>query len=91
MHVIESKINKDSDEYKKNYETLSGLVDDYQKELKRSYDERSEKSVNRLKESGKIPAKRKVEFVGEYKPNKIGMGGHKTGLKPSDRKLPKEQ
>jgi len=35
-----------------------------------------------------IPAKSKVDFVGEYKPNKIGMGGHKTGLKPSDHKLP---
>ena len=36
----------------------------------------------------KIPARSKVNFVGEYKPNKIGMGGHKTGLKPSDHKLP---
>ena len=36
----------------------------------------------------KIPAKSKVDLVGQYKPNKIGMGGHKTGLKPSDHKLP---
>jgi len=36
----------------------------------------------------KIPAKSKVDLVGEYNPNKIGMGGHKTGLKPSDHKLP---
>jgi type 1 glutamine amidotransferase len=36
----------------------------------------------------KIPAKSKVDFVGEYKPNKIGMGGHKKGLKPSDHELP---
>jgi len=36
----------------------------------------------------KIPAKSKVDFVGEYKPNKIGMGGQKKGLKPSDHKLP---
>jgi len=34
----------------------------------------------------KIPAKSKVDFVGEYKPNKIGMGKHKRGLKPSDHK-----
>jgi hypothetical protein len=35
-----------------------------------------------------IPAKSKVDLVGQYKPNKIGMGKHKTGLKPSDHKLP---
>ena len=36
----------------------------------------------------KIPAKSKVDIVGEYNPNRIGMGGHKKGLKPSDHKLP---
>jgi len=35
----------------------------------------------------KIPERAKVDFVGEYNPNKIGMRGHKTGLKPSDHKL----
>ena len=35
----------------------------------------------------KIPARAKVDFVGEYKPNRIGMRGHKKGLKPSDHKL----
>ena len=35
-----------------------------------------------------IPAKSKVELVGIYTPNKIGMGKHQTGLKPSDHKLP---
>lgn len=35
-----------------------------------------------------IPAKSKVDFVGTYNPSKIGMGKHKTGLKPSDHKLP---
>jgi len=36
----------------------------------------------------KIPAKSKVDFVGRYDPNKIGVGKHKKGLKPSDHKLP---
>ena len=36
----------------------------------------------------KIPAKSNVELVGQYDPNKIGTGGHKKGLKPSDHKLP---
>ena len=35
-----------------------------------------------------IPAKSNVDIVGQYEPNKIGMGKHKTGLKPSDHKLP---
>jgi type 1 glutamine amidotransferase len=35
-----------------------------------------------------IPAKSKVDLVGTYKPNKIGMGKHQTGLKPSDHALP---
>ena len=35
----------------------------------------------------KIPAKSKVDIVGEYNPSRIGMGGHKKGLKPSDHKL----
>jgi type 1 glutamine amidotransferase len=35
----------------------------------------------------KIPARSKVDFVGEYNPNRIGMGRHKKGLKPSDHKL----
>jgi type 1 glutamine amidotransferase len=35
----------------------------------------------------KIPAKSKVDIIGEYKPNPIGFGKHKKGLKPSDHKL----
>jgi len=35
----------------------------------------------------KIPAKNTVDLVGEYKPNNIGMGGHKKGLKPSDHAI----
>ena len=35
----------------------------------------------------KIPDRAKVDLVGEYKPSKIGNGGHKKGLKPSDLRL----
>jgi len=35
----------------------------------------------------KIPAKSKVDLVGEYDPHPIGFGGHKKGVKPSDHKL----
>ncbi len=34
-----------------------------------------------------IPARSKVDFVGEYDPNQIGMGGFKKGLKPADHEL----
>ncbi|MHC4647347.1 MAG: ThuA domain-containing protein [Planctomycetota bacterium] len=33
-----------------------------------------------------IPAKSKVDIVGDYNPNPIGMRGFKKGLKPSDHK-----
>jgi hypothetical protein len=35
----------------------------------------------------KIPAKSKVDIIGDYDPNPIGMSGHKRGLKPSDHRL----
>ena len=35
----------------------------------------------------KIPARSKVDLVGEYNPNDIGVGLHKKGLKPEDHKI----
>jgi hypothetical protein len=35
----------------------------------------------------KIPAKSNVDFVGEYKPNRIGMNRHKKGIMPSEHEL----
>jgi len=35
----------------------------------------------------KIPARSKVDLVGEYDPTPIGMGGHKKGVKPADHRL----
>ena len=35
----------------------------------------------------KIPAKANVDYIGEYKPSKIGYGKCKKGVKPSDHKL----
>ena len=42
-----------------------------------------------LEMEDKIPARAKVDFVGEYKPNDIGMGKFKKGLKPSDHAIKK--
>jgi type 1 glutamine amidotransferase len=36
----------------------------------------------------KITPRSKVDFVGRYEPNTIGMGKHAGGLKPSDHALP---
>jgi len=36
----------------------------------------------------RIPAESNVVMIGEYKPNAIGFGGFKKGLKPADHKLP---
>jgi len=63
MYVIESKINTKSDEYKKNYDAMEELVLDLKKEMKRSIEERSQKSLTRLKESGKLPAMKKLELL----------------------------
>ena len=36
----------------------------------------------------RIPERADVDIVGEYDPSPIGMGGHRTGLKPEDHQLP---
>lgn len=63
MYVIESKIDQKSDEFKKNYEAMETLVRDLQNELKIAMESRSEKAVRRLEESGKLPAKKKLELL----------------------------
>jgi type 1 glutamine amidotransferase len=37
-----------------------------------------------LRMENKIPARSKVDFIGEYNPKDIGMKRHKPGLKPAD-------
>lgn len=63
MDVIKSKIDTSSDLYQKNYKAMEALVADLKKELKRAMEERSQKSKDRLKESGKIPAAKKLELL----------------------------
>ena len=63
MDVIESKINVNSEEYQTNYSEMTALVEDLNKELDKSMNERSEKALNRQAESGKLPAKKKLELL----------------------------
>lgn len=63
MYVIESKIDKNSDEYKKNEDAMTALVADLQNELKIAMEDRSQKALDRLAQSEKLPAKKKLELL----------------------------
>ena len=63
MSVIETQIDTKSDDFQKNYEVMSGLVEKLKMELKDSFDARSEKSIKRLKETGKLPVKKKLDLL----------------------------
>ncbi|MDI6796172.1 MAG: carboxyl transferase domain-containing protein [Desulfatibacillaceae bacterium] len=63
MDVIASKIDTRSDTYKKNFEAMESLVEDLRKELGRARNERSEKALARLEQSGKLPASKKLELL----------------------------
>ncbi len=63
MPVIESNIDTQSDEYKQNYASMEALVADLQKELKKAHAERSQKSLDRLLETGKLPVQKKLDLL----------------------------
>ncbi|MCP3924963.1 MAG: methylcrotonoyl-CoA carboxylase [Desulfobacterales bacterium] len=63
MDLIETKIDVNSEEYQKNYTEMSALVQDLDKELDRSLNERSQKALDRQEQSGKIPAEKKLELL----------------------------
>ena len=63
MPVIETKINTRADEYKKNYAAMEALVADLERELKKVRLERSPKALQRLEESGKLPAQKKLDLL----------------------------
>ncbi len=63
MDVIESSVNTSSETYQENYKAMDALVTDLKAELKRAKEERSQKSLDRLVESGKMPALKKLELL----------------------------
>jgi acetyl-CoA carboxylase carboxyltransferase component len=63
MDIIASKIDTKSDEYKQNFEAMEVLLKDLNHELKRAHSERSQKSLDRLAESGKLPAQKKLDLL----------------------------
>jgi acetyl-CoA carboxylase carboxyltransferase component len=63
MDIIETGIDTDSDEYKKNFEAMESLVAGLKKELKTAKEDRSEKAMSRLTEQGKLPVMKKLELL----------------------------
>ncbi|MBU3915858.1 methylcrotonoyl-CoA carboxylase [bacterium] len=63
MDVIETKIDKNSDTYKRNFEKMTALVEDLKSELKKAAEDRSPKAIERELQSGKIPAQKKLELL----------------------------
>ena len=63
MDIIETKIDKQSDEYRKNFESMQALVADLRQELKKAAEDRSQKALDREKSSGKLPAMKKLELL----------------------------
>ncbi len=63
MDIIESRIDTNSDEFKKNYESMDSIVTDLKEQLRVAREDRSEKSLERQKESGKMPARKKLDLL----------------------------
>ncbi len=63
MDLIESKIDVNSEAYQKNYSEMTALVEDLNRELDRSWNERSQKALDRQAQSGKLPAPKKLELL----------------------------
>ncbi|PKN20496.1 MAG: methylcrotonoyl-CoA carboxylase [Deltaproteobacteria bacterium HGW-Deltaproteobacteria-6] len=63
MDIIETRIDKNSDEFKKNYEAMASLVVDLKAELKKAREDRSQKVIDRLASQGKMPVRKKLDLL----------------------------
>ena len=63
MDIIETKIDKNSDDYNTKFESMQALVEDLRQELKKAAQDRSQKALDREKSSGKLPAMKKLELL----------------------------
>ncbi len=63
MEVIGTKIDVNSETYQKNWRDMTALVADLNKELDIAMNQRSQKTLDRQKESGKLPAQKKMELL----------------------------
>lgn len=63
MDIIETKIDVNSEIYQKNYQEMTALVQDLEKELGKAANDRSAKALKRHEESGKLPAQKKLDLL----------------------------
>ena len=63
MEVIESSIDRKSDEFKRNEEHNRMLADELAERIRVSREDRSEKSLRRLAEQGKMPLRERLEAL----------------------------
>lgn len=63
MHVIESRIDTQSDAYRKNYEAMAARVAELNTELDRALNDRPDKDLKRLTAAGKLPTPKKLELL----------------------------
>lgn len=63
MEVIETRIDKESPEFKRNFEVMEGLVKRLREELRIAREDRPEKAVQRLKEQNKLPVRKRIELL----------------------------
>lgn len=63
MEIIESRIDTSSDEFKANRGHMEELVADLKAELKKAREERSEKSIKRNEELGKLPVQKRLDSL----------------------------
>ncbi len=63
MDVMETRIDRSSDEYRKNYEAMEALVAGLKAELKKAREDRPQKARDRLAAQGKMPVRKKLELL----------------------------
>ncbi|MDY6903656.1 MAG: carboxyl transferase domain-containing protein [Thermodesulfobacteriota bacterium] len=63
MDIIESRVDTHAETYQANYAAMESLVADLNEQLRIAREERSEKALTRQAESGKMPARKKLELL----------------------------
>lgn len=63
MNIIETRIDTQSDEYRDNYAANARLAADLRTELDKAANDRSDKALKRLEETGKLPIQKKLDLL----------------------------
>ncbi len=63
MEIIQTRIDKNSEEYQLNYQAMEARVEELKTELRRAREERSEKARKRNEEQGKLPLQKRLDLL----------------------------